>query len=56
MCNCLLQLEGAAAKHGFETALVMCSKVVNEDNSLGFTHMTAGVKKVGYYKCLLTLG
>ena len=40
------QLKGASAKHGFETALVMCSKVVNEDASLGFIHSTAGAKKV----------
>ncbi|KIM50669.1 hypothetical protein SCLCIDRAFT_79870, partial [Scleroderma citrinum Foug A] len=38
------QLEGASAKHGFEMALVMCSKVVNEDASLGFIHSTAGAK------------
>jgi len=44
----LLQVEGAAAKHGFEAALVMCGKVVNEDASLGFTHTTAGAKKVRF--------
>jgi len=45
-CFNLLQLEGAAVKHGFKAALVICRKVVNEDASLGFTHMTAGTKKV----------
>jgi len=44
----LLQVEGAAAKHGFEAALVMCGKVVNEDASLGFAHTTAGAKKVRF--------
>ncbi|KIM58048.1 hypothetical protein SCLCIDRAFT_81363, partial [Scleroderma citrinum Foug A] len=38
-------VEGAATKHGFEVALVMCGKVINEDVSLGFTHTTAGAKK-----------
>ncbi|KIM68033.1 hypothetical protein SCLCIDRAFT_85680, partial [Scleroderma citrinum Foug A] len=33
-------VKGAAAKHGFEVALVMCGKVINEDASLGFTHTT----------------
>jgi len=40
------QLEGASAKHGFETALVMCGKVMNKDSLLGFVHTTAGAKKV----------
>ena len=40
------QVEGAATKYGFEAALVMCGKVVNEDASLGFAHTTAGAKKV----------
>ena len=44
----LLQVEGTAAKHGFEAALVMCGKVVNEDVSLGFAHTTAGAKKVRF--------
>ena len=44
----LSQVEGAAAKHGFEAVLVMCGKVVNEDVSLGFTHTTAGAKKVRF--------
>ena len=40
------KLEGAAVKHGFEAAVVMCGKVVNEDASLAFTHTTARAKKV----------
>lgn len=40
------QLEMTAAKHGFEAALVMCGKTVNEDASLGFAHTTAGAKQV----------
>ena len=44
-----LQLEGVSAKHGFEAALVMCGKVVNEDTSLGFVHTTAGAKKVIFF-------
>ena len=44
----LLQVEGAAAKHGFEAALVICGNVVNEDASLGFTHTTTGAKKVRF--------
>jgi len=44
----LLQVEGTATKHGFEAALVMCGKVVNEDASLGFAHTTAGAKKVRF--------
>ena len=42
------QLEGVSAKYGFEAALVMCGKVVNEDTSLGFAHTTAGAKKVRF--------
>ncbi|KAF8430676.1 hypothetical protein L210DRAFT_838085, partial [Boletus edulis BED1] len=38
-------LDAAAAKHGFEAALVMCGKTVNEDALLGFVHTTAGAKK-----------
>ncbi|KAG9310684.1 hypothetical protein JVU11DRAFT_9276 [Chiua virens] len=44
-------LEGAAGKHGFETAIVMCGKVVNEDHSLGFVHTTAGAKKFFETRC-----
>lgn len=44
----MLQVKGAAAKYGFEAALVMCGKVVNEDVSLGFAHTTAGEKKVRF--------
>ncbi|KIK77254.1 hypothetical protein PAXRUDRAFT_167418, partial [Paxillus rubicundulus Ve08.2h10] len=35
-------IKGAAAKHRFEAALVMCGKIINEDVSLGFAHTTAG--------------
>ncbi|KIM55143.1 hypothetical protein SCLCIDRAFT_88388, partial [Scleroderma citrinum Foug A] len=44
-------LEGAAAKHGFEAALVMCGKVINEDASLGFIHTTAGAKRFFETRC-----
>ena len=47
------QLEGVSAKHGFEAALVMCGKVVNEDTSLGFVHTTAGAKKVSFVSSML---
>ncbi|KAG2104681.1 uncharacterized protein F5147DRAFT_545195, partial [Suillus discolor] len=33
-------LDGAAARQGFEAALVMCGNIVNEDSSLGHVHMT----------------
>ncbi|KAG2088056.1 uncharacterized protein F5147DRAFT_549499, partial [Suillus discolor] len=35
-------LDGAAARQGFEAALVMCGNIVNEDASLGHVHMTPG--------------
>ncbi|KIJ65252.1 hypothetical protein HYDPIDRAFT_27972, partial [Hydnomerulius pinastri MD-312] len=44
-------LKGAAAKHGFEAALVMCGKVVNEDASLGFAHTTAGATQFYETRC-----
>ncbi|KAF8131916.1 hypothetical protein EV363DRAFT_1164439, partial [Boletus edulis] len=46
LANTTIQLDAAAAKHGFEAALVMCGKTVNEDALLGFVHTTAGAKKV----------
>ncbi|KAG0700476.1 hypothetical protein DFH29DRAFT_774516, partial [Suillus ampliporus] len=35
-------LDGAAARQGFEAALVMCGNIVNEDVSLGHVHMMPG--------------
>ncbi|KAG1845045.1 hypothetical protein C8R48DRAFT_579945, partial [Suillus tomentosus] len=35
-------LDGAAARQGFEAALVMCGNIVNEDSSLSHIHMTPG--------------
>ena len=50
LCNtCLLiitQADAATAQHGFETALVMCGNVVNEDASLGFAHTTSRATEV----------
>ena len=39
-------MESESAKHGFESVLVMCGSVMNEDASLGFMHTTGGATKV----------
>ncbi|KAG1840034.1 hypothetical protein C8R48DRAFT_679693, partial [Suillus tomentosus] len=41
-------LESAAVKFGFEAAVVLCGKVVNEDGSLGHSYNTPGA--VGFWE------
>ncbi|KAH0828949.1 hypothetical protein J3R83DRAFT_2377 [Lanmaoa asiatica] len=40
-------LDIAAAKHGFQAAIVMCGNIVNEDMSLAFQHTTRGA--IGFW-------
>ena len=42
----LFKADSAAARFGFETAVVVCGKVVNQDASLGQMHTTPGVADV----------
>ncbi|KAF8127382.1 hypothetical protein EV363DRAFT_1172502 [Boletus edulis] len=44
-------LEMASAKHGFESAVVMCGNTVNQDTSLGFTHESPGAKNFFKVRC-----
>jgi hypothetical protein len=43
----------AAARFGFEGALVTCGKVVNQDGSLGLAHTTAGAAGVRVFFCTM---
>ncbi|KAH0833422.1 hypothetical protein J3R83DRAFT_12535 [Lanmaoa asiatica] len=40
-------LDTAAAKHGFQAAIVMCGNIVDEDTSLAFQHTTRGA--IGFW-------
>ncbi|KAG1904934.1 uncharacterized protein F5891DRAFT_1183575 [Suillus fuscotomentosus] len=44
-------LDLATAKHGFEAALLMCGKVVNQDASIGYIHMTPGAEEFWASRC-----
>ncbi|KAF8127439.1 hypothetical protein EV363DRAFT_1172524, partial [Boletus edulis] len=44
-------LEMAAAKHGFESAVVMCGNTVHQDASLRFTHESPGAKNFFKVQC-----
>ncbi|KAH0826215.1 hypothetical protein J3R83DRAFT_5664, partial [Lanmaoa asiatica] len=44
-------LDAAAAKYGFEAALVMCSNTVNEDVSLAFVHTTGAANNFFETRC-----
>lgn len=48
----IAQMDVAAARFGFEGALVTCGKVVNQDGSLGLAHTTAGAAGVGVFFAL----
>ncbi|KAG2114303.1 uncharacterized protein F5147DRAFT_547875, partial [Suillus discolor] len=41
----------ATAKHGFEAALLMCGKVVNQDASIGYIHTTSGAEEFWASRC-----
>lgn len=41
-----LQLDVASTKFGFESATIMCGKIVNQDTSLGHVHTTPGASDV----------
>ena len=41
-------MDAAAARFGFEAALVACGKVVNQDGSLGHVHTTPGAAGVRF--------
>ncbi|KAG2341919.1 hypothetical protein BDR05DRAFT_414096 [Suillus weaverae] len=43
--------DGAAAKFGFETAMVICGKIVNQDASLGQVHTTPGAAEFWSMRC-----
>ncbi|KAG1840054.1 hypothetical protein F4604DRAFT_1690916 [Suillus subluteus] len=44
-------LESASAKSGFEAAIVLCGKVVNEDGSLGHSYCTPGAAGFWQTRC-----
>ncbi|KAG1841837.1 hypothetical protein F4604DRAFT_1597836, partial [Suillus subluteus] len=44
-------LDSATTKHGFEAALIMCGKVVNQDASLGYIHTTPGAEEFWAERC-----
>ncbi|KIK47789.1 hypothetical protein CY34DRAFT_73320 [Suillus luteus UH-Slu-Lm8-n1] len=44
-------MDVAAARFGFEGALVTCGKVVNQDGSLGLAHTTAGAAGFWLTRC-----
>ncbi|KAG0692599.1 hypothetical protein DFH29DRAFT_882260 [Suillus ampliporus] len=44
-------LDLATAKHGFEAALLMCGKVVNQDASIGYVHTTPGAEEFWASRC-----
>ncbi|KAG1821274.1 hypothetical protein DFJ58DRAFT_739232 [Suillus subalutaceus] len=44
-------LESASAKSGFEAAIVLCGKVVNEDGSLGHSYNTASKMQFWQTRC-----
>ncbi|KAG1837545.1 hypothetical protein F4604DRAFT_1601313, partial [Suillus subluteus] len=44
-------LDLATAKHGFEAALLMCGKVVNQDASIGYIHTTPGAEEFWASRC-----
>ncbi|KAN0087820.1 hypothetical protein V8E55_006441, partial [Tylopilus felleus] len=39
-------LDTAAVKHGFQSALVMCGNIINEDSSLAFQHASQDASRV----------
>lgn len=41
----------ASAKHGFESAVIMCGNTVNQDASLGFMHESPGAKNFFKVQC-----
>ncbi|KAG2096303.1 uncharacterized protein F5147DRAFT_778352 [Suillus discolor] len=43
--------DSAAAKFGFETAMVICGKIVNQDASLGQVHTTPGAAEFWSTRC-----
>ncbi|KAG2353928.1 hypothetical protein BDR07DRAFT_1382668 [Suillus spraguei] len=43
--------DGAAAKFGFETAMVICGKIVNQDASLGQVHTMPGAAEFWSLQC-----
>ncbi|KAG0701301.1 hypothetical protein DFH29DRAFT_876010 [Suillus ampliporus] len=43
--------DGAAAKFGFDTAMVICSSIVNQDMSLGQVHTTSGAAEFWSMRC-----
>ncbi|KAG0702389.1 hypothetical protein DFH29DRAFT_999336 [Suillus ampliporus] len=44
-------LDLATAKHGFEAALLMCGKVMNQDASIGYIHTTPGAEEFWASHC-----
>ncbi|KAG1787704.1 uncharacterized protein HD556DRAFT_1312593 [Suillus plorans] len=44
-------LDLATAKHGFEAALLMCGKVVNQDASIRYIHTTSGAEEFWASRC-----
>ncbi|KAG1777168.1 hypothetical protein EV702DRAFT_1197489 [Suillus placidus] len=44
-------LESASVKSGFEAAIVLCGKVVNEDGSLGYSYNTPGTAGFWETRC-----
>lgn len=47
----LLKLDAAAAKYGFEAALVMCGNTINKDISLAFMHTTTTANNISREHC-----
>ncbi|KAG2104045.1 uncharacterized protein F5147DRAFT_775755 [Suillus discolor] len=45
-------MDSASAKHGFEGVFIICSKVVNQDASLGHIHTTPGAEDFWATRCL----
>ncbi|OAX32111.1 hypothetical protein K503DRAFT_787412 [Rhizopogon vinicolor AM-OR11-026] len=44
-------IDSAAAKFGFETAVIICGKIVNQDASLGQVHMSPGAADFFSFQC-----
>ncbi|KAG2352452.1 hypothetical protein BDR07DRAFT_1498279 [Suillus spraguei] len=47
----VLSADSAAAKFGFETAMVVCGKIINQDASLGQVHTTPGAAEFWSTQC-----
>lgn len=44
-----IQMDAGAAHYGYEAALIACSKVINQDGSLGMAHTMPGAAGVSVF-------